>query len=89
MRFYALDENLVCRCGHKWKAHHSGAVINPYYATYPLNIQGFIAQECEHNQVNGRYFLNKNEKQYCLCDNFKPKAFNVQKLVDEWIKING
>lgn len=89
MRVYKLDENLVCYCGHKWEEHHHGVVMNPNYATYPLNIHGLIAQECEHNQVNGEYFLNRGEKKFCRCDGFKPRARNVQKLLNEWVKVNG
>ena len=83
---YNLDENLVCTCGHTWEEHHHGFVMNPEYKDYPLNINSQIAQECEHNQVNGDYFLNKGEKQYCMCSNFKPRARNVQKIVNEWIE---
>jgi len=86
MRVYALDENLICTCGHKWEEHHHGCVMNPEYFDYPLTIQGLIAQECEHNQVNGEYFMNKGDKKYCKCPGFKPRARNVQKLVDEWNK---
>lgn len=85
---YKLDENLVCRCGHLWEEHHHGCVMNPKYDTYPLNITGLIAQECEHNQVNGEYFLNRGETKYCHCNSFKPRSHNVQKLVDEWVKKN-
>lgn len=86
---YNLDEKLKCRCGHTWEEHHHGCVMNQLYATYPLNINGLIAQECEHNQINGEYFLNKGEKKFCKCNGFKPRALNVQKLVDEWVKIHG
>lgn len=88
MRVYNLDEHLICRCGHEWEEHHHGCVMNPKYFDYPLNIQGIIAQECEHNQTNGEYFLNKGEKKHCKCGNFKPRARNVQKLVDDWVKTN-
>lgn len=85
---YKLDENLVCKCGHIWEEHHHGVVLNPKYYDYPLTIRGCIAQECEHNQVNGDYFLNKGETTYCKCDSFRPKSVNVQKLVKEWVKKN-
>lgn len=89
MRVYKLDENLVCTCGHKWEEHHHGVVLNPKYFSYPLTINGLIAQECEHNQVNGDYFLNRGEKSFCRCNGFKPRARNVQKLLNEWVKKNG
>ena len=89
MRVYNLDENLKCTCGHKWDEHHHSAVMNPLYATYPLTIGGMIAEECEHNQVNGSYFLNKNEKTYCECSIFKPRAEYVKNLIKEWVKKNG
>jgi hypothetical protein len=83
---YTLDENLMCWCGHSWEEHHSGCVMNKDYVDYPLNIDGCIAQECEHNQVNGEYFLRRGEKKYCMCRGFHPRARNVQKMVDEWVK---
>jgi hypothetical protein len=86
---YKLDENLLCTCRHTWDEHHHGVVMNMQYNDYPLNIQGLIAQECEHNQVNGEYFYNRGEKKYCMCNGFKPRARNVQKLVDEWVKLHG
>jgi len=89
VRVYKLDENLTCWCGHSWEEHHHGAVMNPQYFDYPLTIGGMIANECEHSQVNGSYFLRKGEKKHCLCNNFKPRARNVQKLVDEWVKKHG
>lgn len=84
---YQLDKNLKCKCGHIWEEHHHGVVMNPKYATYPLTINGLIAQECEHDQVNGQYFVNRAKA--CQCNGFKPRALNVQKLVDEWVKKNG
>lgn len=87
MRVYKLDENLVCTCGHKWSEHHHGVVQNPKYFDYPLTIQGLLAEECEHDQVNGEYFVKKEKA--CMCMNFKPRARNVQKLVDEWVKLHG
>lgn len=86
MRVYKLDENLECKCGHTWEEHHHGCVLNPEYFDYPLTIRGCIAQECEHNQVNGEYFLNKGEKTYCECSHFKPRSRNVQGILDEWVK---
>lgn len=86
---YKLDENLICRCGHKWEEHHHGCVLNPKYFSYPLTINGLMAQECEYSQVNGIYFRRDGKKKYCMCNNFKPRARNVQKIVDEWVKING
>lgn len=87
VRIYKLDENLECWCGHKWSEHHHGCVMNMQYATYPLNINGLIAQECEHDQVNGEYFVSR--KKACKCNGFRPRARNVQKLVDEWVKNHG
>lgn len=89
MRVYKLDEHLICRCGHEHQEHHQGCVMNQKYFDYPLTIMGCIAQECEHNQTNGEYFFNKGEKKYCMCNSFRPRARNVQKLVDEWVKKNG
>lgn len=86
VRVYQLDEHLMCYCGHEWEDHHHGVVMNPEYFDHPLTIRGCMAQECEHNQVNGEYFLNKGEKKYCECPNFKPRARNVQKIVEEWRK---
>jgi hypothetical protein len=86
MRVYRLDENLECKCGHKWGEHHHGCIMNIEYSDYPLNINGLIAQECEHSQTNGEYFYKKGEKEYCMCQNFKPRSKNVQKIVNEWIK---
>lgn len=86
MRVYKLDENLVCRCGHTWENHHHGCVMNNKYATYPLNLNGLIAQECEYNQMEGYFMPQKGEKTMCKCSSFKPRSHNVQKLVNEWIK---
>ena len=84
MRVYKLDENLECRCGHIWEEHHHGVVQNPEYFDYPLTINGCIAEECEHNQVNGQYFGKREET--CYCNGFKPRATNVQRILDEWVK---
>ena len=86
MRVYNLDEKLICYCGHIWEEHHHGCVMNQEYFDHPLTIQGLMAQECEHNQVNGSYFLDKGEKGYCECQNFKPRAYYVQNLVKGWVK---
>lgn len=86
VRVYNLDNKLVCTCGHTFEEHHHGIVMNPDYYSHPLCINGVMGQECEHNQVNGEYFMNKGDKTYCMCPNFKPRARNVQKLVDEWRK---
>ncbi len=85
MRVYNLDENLICKCGHTWEYHHHGFVMNKEYFDYPLTIRGCIAEECEYNQRYGVYFPKKGE-QACICSNFHPRAKNVQKTVDEWIK---
>jgi hypothetical protein len=89
MIVYKLDEHLLCRCGHEWEEHHHGVVMNLAYNDYPLNIRGCIAQECEHNQVNGEYFLNKGEKKYCKCNNFSPRSYNVLKIVKAWRVAHG
>jgi hypothetical protein len=86
---YKLDENLMCRCGHTWEEHHHGVVMNKEYFDFPLTIMGCIAQECEHNQTNGKWYLNKGEKKYCGCNNFVPRSFNVLKLVKEWRHKHG
>jgi hypothetical protein len=88
VRVYKLDENLVCWCGHTWEDHHHGCVMNPEYFDYPLTIRGCIAQECEYNQRYGVYTPKKGEKA-CDCPNFKPRAHNVKKLVQEWRKAHG
>ena len=85
---YKIDENLICRCGHTWEDHHHGVVMNPLYFDYPLTIRGCIAQECEYNQRYGVYSPKKGEKP-CKCNNFKPRAHNVQKIVNEWVKLHG
>ena len=64
-------------------------VMNSEYLTYPLVFGGMIAGECEYTQVNGSYFLPKDEKKFCMCDNFKPRAFTVRKMVDEWRRKHG
>lgn len=89
MRIYKLDEHLKCRCGHRWEEHHHSCVLNPEYFDYPLNIQGCIAQECEHSQTNGVYFKVKGDKEYCMCNNFVPRARNVMALVNEWRRSHG
>jgi hypothetical protein len=84
MIVHKLDENLRCYCKHTWDEHHHGCVMNPEYFEYPLTIMGCIAQECEHNQTNGEWYLNKGEKKYCRCNSFRPSSTYVQKLVKEW-----
>lgn len=83
---YKIDDNLKCRCGHPWKMHHPMPVTNPAYASYPLVIHGSIAEECEYRELKGTIFY---DAKYCQCQAFKPKARNVQKTVDEWVKKNG
>lgn len=89
MKIYTIDENLICRCGHPWKEHKHGAISNLKYSTYPLTIHGCIASDCEYRGVKKRYFSNDNDKKYCKCDGFKPSSHNVQKLVEEWVKVHG
>src|SRR5258707_12689443 len=89
MRVYKLDGGLICRCGHIWEEHHQGIVMNKEYLDFPLVIRGHIAQECEHNQLNGTYFLNKGEKKVCMCNNFVPRSNNVMKIVKEWRRNHG
>ena len=84
-----LDRTLMCWCGHDWEEHHHGVVMNKEYFDYPLNIDGCIAQECEHNQVNGEYFLRKGEKTYCECPGFRPRSGYVKNLVKAWRKAHG
>jgi hypothetical protein len=86
MRVYKLDENLQCKCGHKWIDHHHGVVQNPEYYDYPLTINGCIGEECEYNQFEGYFSPRHGEKVMCLCNNFKPRSLNVQKLVNQWRK---
>jgi hypothetical protein len=56
--------------------------MNPEYADYPLNIHGVIGEECEHDQVNGDYFVPREKA--CKCMNFRPSSKYVQRLVKEW-----
>lgn len=86
MRVYPLDEHLICRCGHEWEDHHRGCVLNKDYFDYPLTIGGCIAQECEYNQFEGYFAPRHGEKTMCKCNQFHPRARNVQRLVDEWVK---
>ena len=86
MRVYTLDEHLVCVCGHEWDDHHHGVVVNKAYFDYPLTIMGCIGEECEYNQFEGYFAPRHGEKIMCTCSIFKPRARNVQKLVDEWNK---
>ena len=63
-RVYDLNEQLVCRCGHIWDKHHHSMVMNSEYLTYPLVFGGMIAGECEYTQVDGSYFLPKDERNF-------------------------
>lgn len=83
MRVRELNDQIKCFCKHTFEEHHHGVVMNPEYADYPLNINGVIGQECEHSQVNGQYFKSKKEKP-CMCSNFRPSSWVIQKLVKEW-----
>lgn len=84
MIVHKLDENLRCYCKHTWDEHHRGCVMNQEYFDYPLTIMGCVAQECEHNQVNSEYFLNKGEKKHCVCNSFRPSSTYVQRLIKQW-----
>lgn len=84
MRVYKLDRELRCTCGHSHEEHHGGCVMNPEYLDYPLNIDGIVGQECEHNQNEGHYWLNKGDKKVCKCNGFKPRSTYVKNLVKEW-----
>lgn len=86
-RVYKLDENLVCRCGHKWREHKHVQVTNREYLSYPLTINGFMAFECEHKRAIG-FLAPKDEPEYCECNSFKPAARNVQRVLEVWVKDN-
>jgi len=77
-----MDYDSRCFCGHKFEEHHGGCIMNQEYFDYPIQVQGIMGQECEHDQVNGQYFV-KREKA-CKCSNFRPSSKYIQQLVKEW-----
>lgn len=89
MRIHKLDESLECICHHKYSEHRHTRVVNIEYMTYPLTVNGFLALECEHIDVPSTYFKQKSPADYCECNNFKPIAKSVQKLVKVWVKTHG
>jgi len=77
-----MEYETLCTCRHTFEEHHGGCIMNPEYFDFPIQVNGVLGQECEHDQVNGQYFV-KREKA-CKCNNFNPASTYLRKLADEW-----
>ena len=78
-----MDYDSRCYCGHTFDDHHHGCIMNPEYFDYPIQVNGSMGQECEHDQVNGEYFVSREKA--CKCNNFRPSSAYLQRLKKEWI----
>jgi hypothetical protein len=53
----------VCKCGHSWKDHHLGVVMNEDYLT--ATGEAYLPQECEFYGWNESGGLDKDGNDHC------------------------
>lgn len=61
--------------------------MNPEWIDYPFVFQGLLAEECEHDQVNGEYFVPQEKA--CKCGNYKPQSRRLRQAAQKWLTEHG
>ena len=62
-RYSGPNRSGICVCGHSWKQHHLGVVMNSDYIN--ATKEGYIAQECEHFGFNEMSGLDADGEYHC------------------------
>ena len=62
-RYSGPGRSGICVCGHLWKKHHLGMVLNTEY--YEATKEAYVPQECEHYGVNEYSGLDAQGRPHC------------------------
>jgi len=70
--FNRKSRSNICECGHMAYEHHGGVITNINYSYSPIQINGTIRQECEHNGFNG-IEMPDEDGSVCKCSKYMDK----------------
>jgi hypothetical protein len=62
-RYSGPNRSGTCTCGHSWREHHLGCVMNAEY--FEQTGECYVAQECEHFGWNETGGLDADGKPHC------------------------
>jgi len=79
-RYSGPNRTGICVCGHSWKEHHLGIVMNTEY--YEATNEGYVPEECEHFGFNETGGLDRNDVVHCsgYLDRGDKKGIKARKL---------
>ncbi len=78
----------ICECGHNFSEHHHGVIMNVDSLYYPLQVNGVIGQECEHNGFNGEKWADEDGS-ICRCNSYVDKGWIFRKNKDYKFRLHG
>ena len=80
-RYSGPGRSGICVCGHSWKKHHLGIVMNNDY--YKATKEMYVPQECEYYGFNEFGGLDAKGKPHC--DSYRDRGIKKKKRLTKKI----